>query len=57
MHKHLAALGAAPVVPVGLGDDDQDIDADFDGWCAGLFAALDSSPLVQQDKVRVAWRA
>lgn len=46
----MRALGASALVPRGEGDDDQDIDADFDRWCADLFAALDKSPLVQKNK-------
>lgn len=35
----------------------RDIDDDFDGWCAGLFTALDASDLVVQGKVRRRWHA
>lgn len=44
VHKALAALGAVPVVPRGDGDDDEDIDEDFDTWQGQLIAALDGSP-------------
>ena len=50
--KAMQALGAAEVVPRGEGDDDKDIDDDFDAWSARLFAALDASPLVAKNKVR-----
>ena len=49
--KAMQALGAAEVVPRGEGDDDKDIDDDFDAWSARLFAALDASPLVAKNKV------
>ena len=50
--KALRSLGAAEVVPRGEGDDDADVDADFDRWCAQLFRALDASPeLVRKDEV------
>jgi NADPH-ferrihemoprotein reductase len=50
--KAMRALGATEVVPKGEGDDDRDIDEDFDKWCAQLFAALDNSKLVTKGKVR-----
>ena len=46
VHKALAALGAVPAVRRGDGDDDDDIEEDFDTWKAELIAALDGSPLV-----------
>ncbi|PSC71305.1 NADPH-cytochrome P450 reductase isoform A [Micractinium conductrix] len=46
--KAMKALGAREVAPRGEGDDDKDIDADFDGWCGRLFGALDASPLVSK---------
>lgn len=49
----MKALGAAEVLPRGEGDDDKDIDEDFDRWCAALFAALDSSDLVAKGEVRL----
>jgi len=36
----LSALGARRLAPLGLGDDDGDIDADFESWRAFLWAAL-----------------
>lgn len=42
VHKHLAALGGAPLVPLGLGDDDSDITDDFEVWCDALFERLDA---------------
>ncbi|GAB4821850.1 hypothetical protein N2152v2_008896 [Parachlorella kessleri] len=50
IHKLLGEMGAAAVVRRGDGDDDQDIDADFDAWSMDLFAALDKSELVQENK-------
>lgn len=51
------ALGASEVTPRGEGDDDRDIDADFDQWSGQLFAALDGSDLVTASKVcSPAWR-
>lgn len=44
VHKALAALGAAPLLACGLGDDDECIDDDFDAWCNNLLAALDAKP-------------
>jgi NADPH-ferrihemoprotein reductase len=47
VHDLMEHLGARPVVRRGDGDDDRDIDADFDSWTADLFAALSSSELVR----------
>ena len=47
VHKLMEGLGGAPVLPHGEGDDDADIDADFDSWSAQLFDALDASALVR----------
>ena len=46
VHKALRSLGAAAVVRRGDGDDDADIDEDFDNWRGDLIKALDDSPLV-----------
>lgn len=51
VEKLMGELGASSVVRRGDGDDDQDIDEDFDKWSADLFAALDKSPLVKTNKV------
>lgn len=48
--KAMKALGAAEVVPRGEGDDDRDIDQDFDKWCEALFASLDKSSLVAKSE-------
>ncbi|PRW59852.1 NADPH-cytochrome P450 reductase [Chlorella sorokiniana] len=44
----MKALGASELLRRGEGDDDRDIDEDFDKWCAELFPALDASTLVQK---------
>jgi sulfite reductase alpha subunit-like flavoprotein len=36
----LAKLGAARVVPLGLGDDDGTLEEDFEAWKEGLLPAL-----------------
>eukprot|EP00398_MALV-I-01_sp_L67-1_P000429 gene429-901_t len=38
--SHLERLGAKRFYNLGLGNDDQDIEADFDAWLPGLFEAL-----------------
>ncbi|KAL6777167.1 NCR2 [Auxenochlorella protothecoides x Auxenochlorella symbiontica] len=42
LHGVMADLGATPLLDPGLGDDDDDIDDDFDEWTLALFAALDA---------------
>jgi NADPH-ferrihemoprotein reductase len=49
----LAALGAARVAPAGAGDDDDDLDKDFEDWSAALFAALEASPLLRAGEAAV----
>ena len=46
-------LGAQPVVRRGDGDDDVDIDADFESWRTELYSSLDSSSLLDQKEVSV----
>ena len=46
VHDALLALGASAIVRRGDGDDDADIDEDFELWRADLIKALDDSPLV-----------
>lgn len=43
MQKALISLGADPIVRRGDGDDDEDIEADFDAWRTELMTALDAS--------------
>lgn len=52
VHKMIEQLGGKALVQPGEGDDDRDIDEDFDGWSVDLFSALDKSPLVTENKVR-----
>ena len=40
VHKHLEVLGGDPLVPVGLGDDDADIEEDFATWLHAVLAAV-----------------
>lgn len=42
----MLALGATAVVARGDGDDDADIDEDFDEWRGLLIKALQGSPLL-----------
>ena len=52
MHKALLSLGATPVIRRGDGDDDEDIEADFDTWRAELYTTLDdTSDLIAKAKV------
>ena len=55
--KAMRQLGADEAVARGEGDDDRDIDEDFDRWCSQLFAALDASGLVTAGKVGCCWGA
>ena len=48
IHKHLATLGGAPIVPLGLGDDDADIADDFEVWVDTLIKAIDAKALLHQ---------
>lgn len=40
IHKHLEVLGGNPLVPVGLGDDDADIEADYATWLQAVLPAV-----------------
>ena len=46
VHSSMLALDATAVVARGDGDDDADIDEDFDEWRALLIKALKGSPLL-----------
>ncbi|DBA86516.1 TPA: hypothetical protein ACH3X2_005492 [Trebouxia sp. C0005] len=48
VHAAMEQLGAQPVVRRGDGDDDVDIDADFESWRAELYSSLDASSLLEQ---------
>ena len=51
VHSAMEQLGAAPVVRRGDGDDDVDIDADFESWRTDLYTSLDKSELIQHKEV------
>jgi len=40
VHKQLGQLGALSLMDVGLGDDAQDLNADFAAWCSAFWDAL-----------------
>jgi NADPH-ferrihemoprotein reductase len=46
VHKAMQDVGATPIVDLGIGDDDDDIENDFDIWSTDLFAALESSSVL-----------
>ncbi|CAL8469233.1 g8774 [Coccomyxa elongata] len=46
VHKALVNLGANALVHRGDGDDDEDIEADFESWRTELYAALDKSDVL-----------
>ena len=46
VHRAMTSLGATPVVRRGDGDDDDDIEGDFEAWKAELLTALAGSPLL-----------
>ncbi|KAL3141440.1 hypothetical protein ABBQ32_005008 [Trebouxia sp. C0010 RCD-2024] len=48
VHAAMEQLGAQPVVRRGDGDDDVDIDADFEGWRTELYTSLDGSSLLDK---------
>ena len=52
MHRALAALGATALVQRGEGDDDDDIEADFEAWRTELYAALDKATVLAKAVVR-----
>lgn len=47
VQKWLLALGASPLMKLGKGDDDDDIDKDFDEWSVKLFQALADSSVLE----------
>lgn len=53
VHKLMASLGATPLVAAGTGDDDRDIDEDFDTWSAQLFSTLDSAAVFKAGEATV----
>ena len=51
IYKVLQSLGATAIGPRGDGDDDEDIEADFDSWRSQLYEALDESGMLTKTKV------
>jgi NADPH-ferrihemoprotein reductase len=51
VYKALCNLGATPLVRRGDGDDDEDIEADFEAWRTELYAALDKSDVLAKSVV------
>ena len=51
VHKCLGALGAKALVRRGDGDDDEDIEADFESWRTELYASLDKSDVLVKSTV------
>ena len=52
VYKAMQSLGAEPVGPRGDGDDDEDIEEDFDKWRTDLYEALDKTSLFSMTKVQ-----
>ena len=52
IHKALASLGGHAIVRRGDGDDDEDIEADFESWRTELYAALDKADVLAKNAVR-----
>lgn len=46
VYDAMTTLGATAVVERGEGDDDEDIDADFDSWKEKLLVALDTNSVL-----------
>jgi len=51
MHRALASLGATALVPKGEGNDDDDIEADFELWRTELYQALDKATVLAKSEV------
>ncbi len=51
-YKCMMELGARPIVGRGDGNDDEDIDTDFEDWKANLLSAIDASNLLTRRVVR-----
>ena len=47
VQKWLLALGASPLMKLGKGDDDDDIDKDFDDWSVELFQVLAETDVLE----------
>ena len=52
MHRALASLGATALVPKGEGNDDDDIEADFELWRTELYQALDKATVLAKSQAR-----
>ena len=53
VHKALGALGAKALVRRGDGDDDEDIEADFESWRTELYAGLDKCEVLVKSSVSI----
>ena len=53
VHKALGALGAKALVRRGDGDDDEDIEADFESWRTELYAGLDKCEELVKSSVSI----
>ncbi len=51
VHKALGALGGKALVRRGDGDDDEDIEADFESWRTELYSGLDKSDVLVKSTV------
>ena len=51
VHKALGALGGKALVRRGDGDDDEDIEADFESWRTELYTGLDKSDVLVKSTV------
>ncbi len=52
MYRALASLGATALVPKGEGNDDDDIEADFELWRTELYQALDKATVLAKSQAR-----
>merc|ERR1719502_2436375 len=52
--RKCASLGATRIYELGLGDDDDDLEGDFERWCEGLWLALSPDAAVTVDTARSA---
>lgn len=53
VHKALGALGGKALVRRGDGDDDEDIEADFESWRTELYTGLDKSDVLVKTTANV----
>lgn len=52
VYQSMTELGAKPLVERGDGNDDEDIDTDFDNWKTKLLSAIDASGLLTEREVK-----